>query len=457
MNPAPPGASDDGAHILLVNPWIHDFAAYDVWAQPLGLLTLGAILRQHGYRVTYIDCLDRFHPNAPQSNPFRRHGRGPYHKSPLPNPAGLEDIPRTYSRYGIAPDWLRQDLRTAPKPDLILVTSLMTYWYPGVIETIAELKMAFPKVPIVLGGIYATLYPDHAAKFSGADGILTGPGESRILELAAEHTGQAAPPRFDPDNLDTYPYPAFDLQSKSGYIPLQTSRGCPFKCAYCASGFLNPRQLRRSPSAIVREIVHWHRRRGIHDFAFYDDALLMEAGQHAVPLLEGIVGTGLALRFHTPNALHIRNINAETAVLMFKAGFTTLRLGLETTAFDERDQLDWKVTESEFKRAVNCLKRAGFTADRIGAYLLVGLPDQDDTAIEASIQTVLASGITPIPAYYSPMPHTSLWKASLSASRYDLAADPVFTNNAIFPCRREGFSWSLITRMKNLVKSQNFS
>jgi len=453
MIPDPSGAASDGARILLVNPWIHDFAAYDVWAQPLGLLTLGAILRQHAYRVTYIDCLDRFHPKAPQSDPCQRHGRGPYHKVPLPKPTGLEDIPRTYSRYGIEPDWLRQDLRATSKPDLILVTSLMTYWYPGVIATIAELKRAFPDVPIVLGGIYATLYPDHAAKFSGADGLLTGPGESRILELAAEHTGQAVPSRFDPDNLDTYPYPAFDLQTKIGYIPLQTSRGCPFKCAYCASGFLNPRQLRRSPQTVVREIVHWHRHWGVRDFAFYDDALLMEAGQHAIPLLEGIVDTGLALRFHTPNALHIRNINAETAGLMFKAGFTTLRLGLETTAFDQRDQLDWKVTETEFKRAVDCLKRAGFSADQIGAYLLVGLPNQDDAAIEASIQTVLASGITPIPAYYSPMPHTPLWKSALSASRYDLAADPVFTNNAIFPCRREGFSWTMITRMKDLAHS----
>jgi len=453
MKPDPSGAVSDGARILLVNPWIHDFAAYDAWAQPLGLLTLGAILRQHEYRVTYIDCLDRFHPKAPHSDPFRRHGRGPYHKMPLPKPTGLEDIPRTYSRYGIEPDWLRQDLHAAPKPDLILVTSLMTYWYPGVIATIGELKRAFPDVPIVLGGIYATLYPDHAAKLSGADGILTGPGESRILELAAEHTGQAAPSRFDPEKLDTYPYPAFDLQTKIGYIPLQTSRGCPFKCAYCASGFLNPRQLRRSPQAVVREIVHWHRHWGVRDFVFYDDALLMEAGQHAVPLLEGIADTGLALRFHTPNALHIRNITPETAASMFKAGFATLRLGLETTAFDQRDQLDWKVTESEFKWAVDCLKRAGFSADQIGAYLLVGLPDQDDAAIEASIQTVLASGITPIPAYYSPMPHTPLWKTALSASRYDLAADPIFTNNAIFPCRREGFSWAMLTRMKNLVHS----
>ena len=42
-------------HILCVNPWIHDFAAYDFWSKPLGLLTLAARLRQYGCKVSYVD------------------------------------------------------------------------------------------------------------------------------------------------------------------------------------------------------------------------------------------------------------------------------------------------------------------------------------------------------------------------------------------------------------------
>ena len=45
----------DVPHILLVNPWIHDFAAYDFWAKPMGLLTLAALLRSHDFYVSYID------------------------------------------------------------------------------------------------------------------------------------------------------------------------------------------------------------------------------------------------------------------------------------------------------------------------------------------------------------------------------------------------------------------
>ena len=116
----------DRPHILLVNPWIDDFAAYDVWAQPLGLLMLAGLLRRQGYRLSYLDCLDRFHPRAPRSDPFTRHGRGPYIKTPLPAPSGLEDIPRRYSRYGIRTAWLHDDLPRLAPPDLILVTEAWT-------------------------------------------------------------------------------------------------------------------------------------------------------------------------------------------------------------------------------------------------------------------------------------------------------------------------------------------
>ena len=48
--------------VLLFNPWIYDFSAYDFWCKPLGLLYVGARLRQLGCHVQLIDCLDRFHP-----------------------------------------------------------------------------------------------------------------------------------------------------------------------------------------------------------------------------------------------------------------------------------------------------------------------------------------------------------------------------------------------------------
>jgi len=442
-------------HILLVNPWIHDFAAYDFWAKPLGLLTLAAILRRHGLEVSYIDCLDRFHPRAVSNGASPRHGRGPYLKTAIAKPPGLGDIPRTYSRYGIKPQWLRADLEAVADPDLILVTSAMTYWYPGVQETIKGLKAVFPDVPLILGGAYATLCQDHAVLYSGADRIVPGPGEEILMDLVQEYTGFRAPLRFNPNDLDTYPRPAFDLQHKITYIPLLTSRGCPFACAYCASAYLNPKLMWRNPLAVVEEIKFWHTTQRIIDFALYDDAFLVNAERHAIPLLEGLISTGLTIRLHTPNAIHIRALSERIARLLFTAGFATIRLGLETTAFEERGALDSKVTSEEFRRGLGYLKKAGFKGDQIGAYLLVGLPGQPREAIEASIAMVKDCGITPVPAYYSPIPHTSLWSQALQVSRYDLAADPLFSNNAILPCQKEDFTWETLSNIKKLARDQS--
>jgi radical SAM superfamily enzyme YgiQ (UPF0313 family) len=202
----------------------------------------------------------------------------------------------------------------------------------------------------------------------------------------------------------------------------------------------------------VAEIVYWHRHHGVRDFAFYDDALLVDAGRHIIPLLEGIIAAGIGVRFHTPNALHIREITRPLARLMRRAGFHTIRLGLETTAFERRQSMDRKVNEDEFLRTIGHLKAAGFNAGQVGAYLMAGLPGQDVTGVENSIAVVKQAGVTPVIAHYTPIPHTPMWDDAVAASRYDLASDPVFTNNAIFPCQSERFSWDVLTRLKKLAR-----
>jgi radical SAM superfamily enzyme YgiQ (UPF0313 family) len=127
----------------------------------------------------------------------------------------------------------------------------------------------------------------------------------------------------------------------------------------------------------------------------------------------------------------------------------TVRLGLETTDFEHRGDLDAKVSAEQFHRAVSCLKAAGFSRKQVGAYLLAGLPGQPMEAVETAIAAVRAAGVTPVPTYYSPIAGTRLWPAAKRASRYDLEADPVFSNNAAWPCRPEGFSWAWLSRLKD--------
>lgn len=445
----------DPPHILCVNPWVHDFAAFDFWARPLGLFTIAAILRQNRVRVSFLDCMNRFHPRKTKPVKVYWDGRGPFDKTQIPLPRALDadlgHVSKKFTRYGALKEWIEQDLLAMDRPDLILVTSLMTYWATGVAETIALLKKILPDVPVVLGGIYASLCETHARKYSGADQVITGPAEPVLADLVETYTGFTLNEMPDPADLDTTPFAALDLQDAIAYAPILTSRGCPFSCEYCASSFLEPRLRRRSPENVFQELCHWHNNFQVKNFAFYDDALLINPERYAFPLLERIIDEKMDIFFHTPNAVHIREISAKAADLMFKAGFKTIRLGLETADFSSHRH-DIKVKRNEFFTAVDHLRTSGFAKDQLGAYLLCGLPDQNLDEVEASVNLVKALGLTPVLAYYTPIPHTPMWADAVKNARFDITAHPALTNNSLFPCVPSQQDLDRISQLKKIVK-----
>ena len=385
------------------------------------------------------------------SRPPGSHGpRGRWPKETLPTPPPLQGLPRRYGRYGLSLAQVHDALARLPqKPAAVLVTSLMTYWYQGVQAAIAAVREHYPAVPVILGGIYASLIPEHARKYSGADYVHTGPGEADILSLLADLTGLEAHLSGFNDTLDSLPYPAWDLLPDRRVLSLLTSRGCPLRCDYCASRLLEPSFRRRRPENILSEIVYWHERFGVTEVAWYDDALLFEADSHLLPLLEGVVSRDLPLRFHTPNGIHVGFVTPRVARWLKRANFATLRLGLETTVTGAA-RLDRKIQAGDLERAVAALLEAGFTAKDIGVYLLIGLPHQEDAEVVESIRQVRRLGATPVLTQYSPIPNTALWDEAVKTSRYNLEAEPLYHNNSIFPCWPE-FSWERYTRLKNLA------
>jgi radical SAM superfamily enzyme YgiQ (UPF0313 family) len=421
--------------LILINPWIYDFAAYDFWSKPLGLLYIASYLRQRGFHIHLIDCLHGGGPEAGASRPARRaYGTGKFLKERASKPRALQHIPRTYSRYGISRESFLRALRHIRNPAAVLVTSAMTYWYPGVHEAIRLTRTIHPHVPIILGGLYARLCENHARQTSGADWILgdSGLGAMRHIVRVLGEVGLSA--QAETPTLDSLPYPAFDLLHGTPYVCLVTSMGCPYHCRYCATPLLHPRHVSRNPYHVLEEILYWHRDYGIRDFAFYDDALLFRAKNHAAILLEEIMKRHLPVRFHTPNALHVREITAEIAGLLHRSGFRTVRLGLETADMEMHQHLDGKVSEGEFDRAVLNLRQAGFSKRDIGAYLLVGLPGQSVESVSETIEFVKDTGATPYLAEYSPIPHTALWQQAVECATHDLAAEPLFHNNTLLPC-----------------------
>ena len=425
--------------IILINPWIYDFAAYDLWSKPLGLLYIAGYLRKRGFNIYLIDCMDIHHPGMRDIPyiipPIRRsYGTGKFWKEKVAKPTLLKHIPRTYSRYGIDTQLFIRALREVKNPSAIFVTSLMTYWYPGVIETIKLAKKVHPDVPVILGGIYTRLCEKHAHQFSGADYIASDITLDNLESLSKIINRFGIPEHIWEAGKTELPYPAFDMLSKIGYISILTSTGCPYRCQYCASSILYPDYSRRDTDDIVEEIVYWHIDHGIVDFAFYDDALLVDAERHIGLVLVELIRKNLNLRFHAPNALHIREISSDIARLLYLSGFRTIRLGLETSDINQHNIIDKKVSAGEFEKAVHNLRKSGYNKKDIGAYILMGLPGQSVDSVSQTIEFVGKTGAVPYLAEYSPLPRTPLWKEAQSCSSYDISSEPLFHNNSLLPC-----------------------
>jgi len=428
-------------HILCINPWIYDFAAYDYFSKPVGLLYLASFLRERGMQVDFIDCLDKWHPDLLKrqrlSSPkMRKFGTGHFYREQVPTPAVINFIPRKYSRYGLPEDIFVAELKRRSRPDAILITSFMTYWYYGP-QRVAELcRQVFPGVPVILGGIYATLLTEHAESVVKPDYLITGPGEYKISELLADLFQQ--PHLLDnfPANIDNFPYPAFDLLRKNDYLVVMSSRGCPFRCTFCATYKIDESFSQRHSDRVIEEIVTQSQKLNVRDVAFYDDALLMQPELRIKPILRGILETGYNFRFHTPNGIHGRYIDEELAELMFRTGFKTIRISLESVAKERMRDIHNKITPDDFTQAVQNLTCAGFQAKDIETYIIMGLPNQP---IEEVIDTILyanALGVQVRLAVFSPIPGTKDYDRAVQKGNFPPNADPLLTNKTIIPLFR---------------------
>jgi len=426
--------------ILLINPWIHDFAAFNLWACPLGLLEVAEFLSAYAIDIVYVDCMDSF-----DSGPY---GTGKYRSERIPKPALLKDVPRYFKRYGMSVGAFTHALARALPADIVLMTSVMSYWYPGVQETIRLVKNAAPNTPIILGGIYPTLYPEHAALQSGADRIYAGQVNDGLVRLLEAFGLTLHPIHANRERAKPV------LSKEHSFAPLLTSKGCPFRCSYCASNLLAPQFERKTADDVISDIQGL-RMQGVQDFAFYDDALLYQADGHIKPLLSSIIDGRIGARFHAPNGLHARFIDDDLAALMKKAGFITIRLSLETINDARQRKTGGKVTQHDFDKAAQALFNAGFLKKHVGAYIMYGLPGQTLEEVEQGIDFLMSRGVQIHLAEFSPIRGTASWDELVQENIIPPDLDPILTNNTVYSFLYSGYDPARVERIKMRVKEYN--
>ncbi len=435
--------------LLLFQPLIYDFALYDLFLKPYGLLRLGRWFEESGYDVFFLNGLDYKESETIRvlGRPRRMpNGTGKFPRMRAPLPKGVESE-RSFGRYGVLPEILRIKIKEV-NPDLIFITSGMTYWYRGVIEAVKLSKEIYPEVPVVTGGIYASLMPEHCRLNTESDYVVSGNSSADIKTILSNHSL--------PDTTGSIPLSPLMIEEvwkDAGVIRL--NEGCPFHCDYCASDLLSSTFLSGNAETAFETLLEMHERFDTRNFAFYDDALLIDSSRSINPFLELVIKKELPVKFYLPNAVHIQFLDNETADLMKRAGFQEIRLGYESSSDSFHSNYDDKFPQDDLHRVVGTLKKAGFASSSITAYVLGGLPEQSYRNVERSIETASSTGIRVSLAEYSPVPRTSLWKNSLELCPFPIEEEPLFHNNTFFPMKWEGYTLENMKYLKNLVQKLN--
>ena len=179
-------------------------------------------------------------------------------------------------------------------PDEIWITSLFTYWSKYIKEAVGYYKELFPKSKVVVGGIYASLLPEHCKEYTGCDEFYVG------VHKEAENF-----------------YPAYDLVNVD-YQILHTSRGCIRRCDFCGTYKIEPKFI--SKRSIKDEIKS-------NKLIFYDNNLL--ANKYIENILEELKNTKVnnrAIYCECQSGFDGRILTPDLAVKLKKARFINPRI-----------------------------------------------------------------------------------------------------------------------------------
>jgi radical SAM superfamily enzyme YgiQ (UPF0313 family) len=276
-------------------------------------------------------------------------------------------------------------------------------------------------VKVILGGLHVTVLPDEAARH--ADAVVVGEAEPvwlavvRDLETGALKARYAAPTR--PFDLAHAPMPRFDLLDPTRYnrLTVQTQRGCPFHCDFCAASIrLRPGYRTKAVHRILAEIEAI---REIWDepfIEFADDNTFADK-RHGRALVEGL--RDLGLRWFTETDISVGG-HPDLLRAMKESGCAQILVGLESPQAAALDGLEhrsnWKRRRlDEYRRAIDAIQSAGITLN--GCFVL-GLDGTDAGSFDAVYDFVKETGLYEVQiTVMTPFSGTPLYRRLLEQGR----------------------------------------
>lgn len=299
-------------------------------------------------------------------------------------------------------------------------------------NALIALKHAFPKVKIVFGGINDYASPKFKIVKEHADYVVEGIADKTIIDLASflsnksksikwsSSDGKAKFISYDPKGL-TYNFPNSvttfdysDLVFKGEVLPLETSRGCLFKCDFCSYPLIGRKKSDPAYTKLLSnleiELINNHENFNVTKYMIVDDTY-----NETVEKIERLSNIRKSLNIPIEFCAFIRidlvSRFPEMVDILIESGLKTAFLGIESLNEKSAASIGKGAAPDKILRAAEKLKMAGV---KLEGSFIIGLPHDSETTVKSWASEVIKSQIFEnlhfAPLYFE----ENNWKSAIS-------------------------------------------
>lgn len=295
-----------------------------------------------------------------------------------------------------------------PVGDIYGVTGVSPQ-FPYIKKIIEILKKREPSKPVIVGGVHATVNPQHIMLNTLADACVVGEGELVLEQIMSGinwgyiHGLYIRRDIFVPNSnlisdMDSLPFPdrrgidfySYLVPRTFGYMAkvkreasMITGRGCAFNCSFCSSKSMHTGKVRmHSANRVVEEMFHLKYYFGVEMINFLDDTFILDR-KRVKDICEKLIDRKLDMKWFC--LTRVDCVDLDILKLMKKAGCLSLAIGFETGSNRMLQLMNKRAT---IEQARNCIKIAHEAGLMINGQLIVGFPTETDEDVDLTVKFI---------------------------------------------------------------------
>jgi len=362
--------------------------------------------------------------------------------------------------------------------DVVLVGSIVTHykwikWFARVV------KQHQPGCKIIVGNSVGSSIPEVIFQYAPIDVVVLGEGDVTVVKLlqalnegrslgGAEepekpivHPNGDLPPtirgkgiegivfrdtrgrlvnngkRKAVKHVDDLPFPDWDIFDIERYIqlcrttahdttrypleaarvmPINTARGCVFKCTFCHYVFWDDPYRHRSPESVIAEIRRNQKKYGANYINFWDELTFHKIGP-AERFMDALIAADLGIHFTAAIRTDLLGRPEDSldrrlglAKKMKQAGAVAVGFSLESANEDILIAMNKRVKGEYFGEQVRVLNEAGIISN---TSIVLGYPQETPATIKETLEACRKANVYPSPGFLLPMPSTGMWNHAI--------------------------------------------